>query len=110
MVSNMGTWIQTLAWSATVSTLSAAARLSFPAEVRARTLSIYLFVMSGGYAAGSLFRGQVADRFGVRLALGAAGACVLADALVLVTGSRRNPLSCPLMSLLIAPSVGLVQV
>ncbi|WP_229440780.1 MFS transporter [Massilia sp. BSC265] len=79
-----------MAWSATVSTLNAAAQLSFPAEIRARTLSIYLFVMSGGYAAGSLFWGQVADRFGVRFALGAAGACVLANALMLVTGSRRN--------------------
>jgi len=81
-----------MAWSATVSTLNAAAQLSFPAEIRARTLSIYLFVMSGGYVAGSLFWGQVAERWGVRAALGAAGACVLANALVLVTGSRKNPL------------------
>ncbi|WP_313030699.1 MFS transporter [Massilia alkalitolerans] len=81
-----------MAWSATVSTLNAAAQLSFPAEIRARTLSIYLFVMSGGYVAGSLFWGQVAERWGVRAALASAGACVLANALVLVTGSRKNPL------------------
>ena len=81
-----------MAWSATVSTLNAAAQLSFPAEIRARTLSIYLFVMSGGYVAGSVFWGQVAERWGVRAALGAAGACVLANALFLVTGSRKNPL------------------
>ncbi len=81
-----------MAWSATVSTLNAAAQLSFPAEVRARTLSIYLFVMSGGYAAGSVFWGQVAEHWGVRAALGAAGACVLANALALATGSRKNPI------------------
>lgn len=80
-----------MAWSATVSTLNAAAQLSFPAEVRARTLSIYLFVMSGGYAAGSLFWGRVADAWGVRAALGAAGACVVINALVLITG-RKNPI------------------
>ena len=81
-----------MAWSATVSTLNAAAQLSFPAEVRARTLSIYLFVMSGGYALGSVFWGQVAERWGVRAALGAAAACVLANALVLATGSRKKPI------------------
>lgn len=81
-----------MAWSATVSTLNAAAQLSFPAEVRARTLSIYLFVMSGGYAAGSVFWGQVAEHWGVRAALGVAAACVLANAVVLATGSRKNPI------------------
>lgn len=81
-----------MAWSATVSTLNAAAQLSFPAEVRARTLSIYLFVMSGGYVAGSMFWGQVADLWGVRAALAAAGACVMLNALLLLTGSRKNPI------------------
>ncbi|MFC0251674.1 MFS transporter [Massilia consociata] len=81
-----------MAWSATVSTLNAAAQLSFPDAVRARTLSIYLFVMSGGYAAGSLFWGQVADRWGVRAALGGASACVLANAALLLAGNRKNPL------------------
>ena len=81
-----------MAWSATVSTLNAVAQLSFPAAVRARTLSIYLFVMSGGYVGGSLFWGQVADLWGVQAALGAAGLCVLVNALVLLTGNRKNPL------------------
>lgn len=81
-----------MAWSATVSTLNAAAQLSFPAEVRARTLSIYLFVMSGGYAAGSVVWGLVADVWGVRVALTAAGACVVVNALVLLTGGRKNPI------------------
>lgn len=81
-----------MAWSATVSTLNAAAQLSFPAAVRARTLSIYLFVMSGGYVGGSVFWGQVADHWGVRAALAAAGACVLLNALILVGGNRKTPL------------------
>lgn len=81
-----------MAWSATVSTLNAAAQLAFPAALRARTLSIYLFVMSGGYVSGSVVWGQVADRWGVRCAFGAAGACVLANALLLLTGNRKNPL------------------
>jgi MFS family permease len=81
-----------VAWSATVTTLNAAAQLSFPAAVRARTLSIYLFVMAGGYTAGSLFWGHFADRFGVRAAFAAAGACVLLNALLLATGKRDNPI------------------
>jgi predicted MFS family arabinose efflux permease len=81
-----------MAWSATVSTLNAAAQLSFPAEVRARTLSIYLFVMSGGYVAGSVFWGHVADAWGVKAAFAAAGACVMLNALVLLGGGRKHPI------------------
>ena len=81
-----------MAWSATVSTLNAAAQLSFPAEVRARTLSIYLFVMSGAYVAGSVVWGRIAEAWGVQAALGLAGACVVINALVLLTGGRRNPI------------------
>ena len=60
--------------------------------VRARTLSIYLFVMSAGYVAGSLVWGRVADAWGVRVALAAAGACVIVNALVLATGNRKHPI------------------
>ncbi|MFL6675304.1 MAG: MFS transporter [Massilia sp.] len=81
-----------MAWSATVSTLNAAAQLSFPATVRARTLSIYLFVMAGGYTAGSLFWGRIADGYGVRAALATAGACVLVNAALLATGKRNTPI------------------
>jgi predicted MFS family arabinose efflux permease len=81
-----------MAWSAVVSTLNAAAQLSFPADVRARTLAIYLVVMAGGYTAGSLFWGRVADAWGVRFAMTAAGACVLVNAAVLLTGRRQKPI------------------
>ncbi len=81
-----------MAWSAVVSTLNAAAQLSFPADVRARTLAIYLVVMAGGYTLGSLFWGRMADACGVRFAMAAAGACVLVNAAVLLTGRRQNPI------------------
>jgi predicted MFS family arabinose efflux permease len=81
-----------MAWSAVVSTLNAAAQLSFPADVRARTLAIYLVVMAGGYTAGSLVWGRIADARGVKFALTAAGACVLLNAAVLLTGRRQNPI------------------
>ena len=81
-----------MAWSAVISTLNAAAQLSFPAAGRARTLAIYLVVMAGGYTVGSVVWGRVADACGVRFALTAAGACVLVNAAVLLTGRRQNPI------------------
>jgi hypothetical protein len=81
-----------MAWSAVVSTLNAAAQLSFPVAVRARTLSIYLFVMAGGYTAGSIFWGHIADSFGVCTAFACAGACVLVNAALLARGKRENPI------------------
>ena len=79
-----------MAWSATVSTLNAAAQLAFPASIRARTLSIYLFVMAGGYTVGSVAWGALADRVGVQAALAAAGACVIVNAIALATGKRET--------------------
>jgi MFS family permease len=81
-----------MAWSATVSTLNAAAQASFPAHIRARTLSIYLFVMAGGYTVGSLVWGRLADHFGVQTAFAVAGACVIVNALFLFTAKREKPL------------------
>lgn len=79
-----------MAWSATVSTMNAAAQLSFPPEVRARTLSIYLFVMAGGYTVGSVFWGLVADRYGVAAAMMAAGACLLVNAAALYRARSQH--------------------
>ncbi|MFC0133422.1 MFS transporter [Massilia eurypsychrophila] len=81
-----------MAWSATVSTLNAAAQLSFPSHIRARTLSIYLFVMAAGYTVGSLVWGRLADQFGVQAAFAVAGSCVIVNAIALVTGKREKPL------------------
>jgi MFS family permease len=79
-----------MAWSATVSTLNAAAQLAFPASIRARTLSIYLFVMAGGYTAGSLVWGRIADWAGVQVALAAAGACIIVNAIALLNGKHET--------------------
>jgi predicted MFS family arabinose efflux permease len=81
-----------MAWSAIVSTLNAAAQLSFPAAIRARTLSIYLFVMASGYTVGSLVWGRLADHFGVQAAFATAGACVVVNAIALATSKREKPL------------------
>jgi MFS family permease len=79
-----------MAWSATVSTMNAAAQLAFPQAVRARTLSIYLLVMAAAYTVGSVVWGFVADQFGVRAALASAGACILVNGVVLLTAKREN--------------------
>jgi predicted MFS family arabinose efflux permease len=81
-----------MAWSATVSTLNAAAQSSFPSHIRARTLSIYLFVMAAGYTVGSLVWGRVADHFGVQAAFAAAGSCIIVNAIALAAGKREKPL------------------
>ena len=81
-----------MAWSAIVSTLNAAAQSSFPAHIRARTLSIYLFVMAGGYTVGSLVWGRLADRFGVQATFAVAGACVIVNAIALAMAKREKPL------------------
>ncbi|MES2298449.1 MAG: MFS transporter [Pseudomonadota bacterium] len=69
------------AWSTIISTLNAAAQSSFPPEIRARTLSIYLLAMAGAYTAGSAAWGNLADGVGVAGALLAAGLYLLAVAL-----------------------------
>lgn len=81
-----------MAWSAVVSTLNAVAQLSFAPAIRARTISIYLFVMAAGYTAGSLFWGRVADHAGVQAAMALAGACVVINAIALVWGKRETPI------------------
>ncbi|MGZ3181694.1 MAG: MFS transporter [Telluria sp.] len=79
-----------MSWSAIVTTLNAAAQSAFPPEIRARTLSIYLFTMAAGYTSGSLLWGQFSDRFGIALAYTAAG--IALAALALATARRKNPI------------------
>lgn len=81
-----------MAWSTTISTMNAAAQSSFPLEMRARAMSIYLFTMAFGYTVGSVAWGHAADSFGVTAALMAAGACILLKATVLVLGKQETRL------------------
>jgi len=91
-----------VAWSAMVTTLNSTAQSSFPSEVRARALSVYLMAMALGQTGGSLLWGAAADLAGVRCAMMLAGACLLLYALSLVwplmllSRRRAEPWQCNL--------------
>lgn len=70
------------AWISVLSSLQIAAQTSMPAWVRARGLSLYIMVFSGGMAIGSLLWGGLAQRQSTTLALLAAAACTAVAALV----------------------------
>lgn len=61
------------AWIAVLSSVNVSAQMSLPDWVRARGLSIYNAVFFGSMALGSLIWGQIASRFGIEVALLAAG-------------------------------------
>lgn len=73
------------AWIAVLSSLQIAAQTAVPAWVRARALSLYIVVFSGGMAAGSLGWGWLAQTFGTPRALLAAG---LGTAVAALVGAR----------------------
>lgn len=77
-----------LAWSTMVTTLNSTAQASFPSEVRARTLSIYLMALALGQTAGSLLWGGAAELLGVPRALMLAGGCLLLYAALLLRVPR----------------------
>lgn len=77
-----------MAWSTMVTTLNSSAQSSFPSEVRARTLSVYLMALALGQTAGSLLWGGAAELLGVPRALMLAGACLLLYALLLLRAPR----------------------
>ncbi|CAN7201609.1 MFS transporter [Pseudoduganella sp. LjRoot289] len=80
-----------MAWSAMVTTLNSTAQTSFPSEVRARTLSVYLMALALGQTAGSLLWGGAAELLGVPPALMLAGACLLLYALLLLRAPHGEP-------------------
>jgi MFS family permease len=79
-----------VAWIAALTTLTVAAQLSFPAWVRARGLAIYLVILIGSQALGSLLWGFVAARFGL-------AASLTAPAVMLILAAASQPML-PLLS------------
>ena len=77
-----------LAWVAEMSSFNVAAQSVLPAWVRARALAAYLLVFQGGMALSSMLWGTVAERYGNRVSLAAAGICSL-SVLILV---KRFPI------------------
>ena len=63
-------------WLALLTTLSAAAQMTLPSWVRARGLSVYLLVLFGGLALGSVLWGAGAERIGVSRSFEIAGVAV----------------------------------
>jgi predicted MFS family arabinose efflux permease len=84
-----------VAWSTMVTTLNSTAQSSFPSEVRARTLSVYLMAMALGQTGGSLLWGAVSELAGVPRAMMLAGGCLLLYALLLAR-RRAGPQQCNL--------------
>ena len=69
-----------VAWIAALTTLTVAAQLSLPHWVMARGLAMYLVVLIGSQALGSLVWGLVASRFGLSASLTAAAVLLVAAA------------------------------
>ena len=64
-------------WIALVSSLNVATRMVVPTWVQARAIAVYLLVLQGGIAVGSVVWGVVATRYGVRSALICAAVALL---------------------------------
>lgn len=58
-----------ISWVIIVSSLNSAAQSSFPLKLRARVLSIYIVVLSGGLAFGSYIWGLLASLYSIKTAL-----------------------------------------
>jgi MFS family permease len=69
-----------VAWMSVNSNLNTSAQTSLPAWVRARALGVYLLVFQGAMAVGSVIWGEVAERYGLRSTLLAAGVTLLISA------------------------------
>jgi MFS family permease len=74
-------WIATFlagaAWVVTTTMFNSSAQMALPSWVRARALSMYLLVLQGGLALGSVGWGYVASHIGIRNAFELSGFCLL---------------------------------
>lgn len=80
------------AWMAALTTLTAAAQLCFPERIRARGLAMYLVILIGSQALGSLVWGLVASKYSLAISLTAAATLLVAAAASL-TVLRLEPFS-----------------
>jgi MFS family permease len=69
-----------VAWIATLTTLTVAAQMALPESLRARGLAMYLVVLIGSQALGSLVWGVVASRFGLVTSLTASAVLLVVAA------------------------------
>lgn len=83
------------AWIAVLAALNVTAQTMAPAWMRGRALSVYLLVLQGGLAAGSLLWGSLASSHGMSLAFASAATALLAGLAV----SPRYPLGATGVSL-----------
>ncbi|WP_234733081.1 MFS transporter [Tellurirhabdus bombi] len=72
------------AWLLVMTSMNVSIQLQLPKWVQARVLSIYMLIFQGGMALGSLVWGSVADRFGLSVALMAAGIWLLLSLLLVI--------------------------
>ena len=78
-----------VAWIAALTTLTVAAHLLLPQWVRARGLAVFLVVLIGAQAVGSLLWGVLATRFGLAPSLTVAAVLLVAAAASSLAGSGR---------------------
>ncbi|HXO52085.1 MAG TPA: MFS transporter, partial [Mycobacterium sp.] len=69
-----------VAWIATLTTLTVAAQMALPPSLRARGLAMYLVILIGSQALGSLLWGVVASQFGLIASLTASAALLVVAA------------------------------
>jgi MFS family permease len=79
-----------VAWIAALTTLTVAAQLLLPQWVRARGLAVFLVVLIGAQALGSLLWGVLATRFGLATSLTAAAILLVGAALSSRAGWGRS--------------------
>lgn len=85
------------AWITIVAILNVSAQTMCPAWLRARALSMYLFVLQGGMAAGSALWGAVSERWGIASALLIASVTLVAG-LTTARHYRLHAISIPVVT------------